>query len=62
MNNSHHFWRLCEDMDVLLFFLAGGEVDVHLFHSSEPSESTSVHDYVSAKASLSLFFFLGYVP
>lgn len=57
MYNSHHFLRLCGDMDVLLFFLVGVEADVHLCHSSEPSESTFVHDYVSAKASLSLFFF-----
>lgn len=35
-------------MDELLFSLVEGEVHVHLSHSSEPLESTFVHDFVSA--------------
>lgn len=36
------------DKDEMLFSLGVGEVHVHLFHSSGPSESISVHGYVSA--------------
>lgn len=37
------------DKGELLFSLDAGEVHVHLFHSSGPSENTSEHDYESAK-------------
>lgn len=36
-------------MDEQLSFLAEAEVNVHLSHFSEPSESISVHGSVSAK-------------
>lgn len=39
-------------MDEQLSALAEVEVDVHLYHSSEPSESISEHDYESANKNL----------
>lgn len=49
------------DMDEQLSFWVEGEVDVHSFRSFEPSESTSVHDYVSAKVIFCLISFFFYV-
>ena len=49
------------DMDEQLSFWVEGEVDVHSFRSFEPSESTSVHDYVSAKVIFHLIYFFFYV-
>lgn len=50
--NANHFWEPFAGMDEMPFALDVGVVHVHLPHSSGPSKSTSVHDYVSAKIPL----------
>lgn len=45
---AHHFLELCVDKDDLLFSLDVGEVHVHFFHSSAPSENISGRGYESA--------------
>jgi len=52
MNCADHFLKPSEGMDEQLSFLAEVEVNVHLSHSSEPSESISVHGSVSAKGAV----------
>lgn len=47
---------LFEDTGEQLSVLVEGVVDVHLSHSSEPSESISVHDYVSGKTEMGYWY------
>lgn len=44
------------DMDELPFVLDEVEVDARLYHSSEPSRSTSVHGFLSVKEHI--FFYI----
>lgn len=48
-------------MDGLPFSLAEAAVHAHLLHSSEPSESISVHGYVSTKTRILKTEMLGYM-